>query len=106
MKRRVLCVGLEGFWVTLREKGRGVVVAVEMEEGLPVVVLQVDEKDPRALVGAVAPLLKELGVEVVVSEELGSYRLPAWALRLRHQVCSFHLLRLAEGLGGLLPALA
>ncbi len=51
---------------------------------LPVVVLQVDEKESRALVGALAPLLKELGVEVVVSDDLGSYRLLAWELGVGH----------------------
>jgi hypothetical protein len=94
-KRRAPCLGLDGFWARLQGKGRGLVVAVEMEEGLPLAVLQVDEKDPRALMEALSPLLRRLGVEVLVSDDLPSYRLPARELGLRHQVSGFHLLRWA-----------
>lgn len=94
-KRRAPCLGLDGFWARLQGRGRGLVVAVEMEEGLPLALLQVDEKDPRALMGALSPLLKRLGVEVLVSDDLGSYRLLARELGLGQQVCSFHLLRWA-----------
>jgi hypothetical protein len=56
-KRRAPCLGLDGFWATLKGKGAGLVVAVETDEGLPIALLQVDEEDPRAL----APLLRRLG---------------------------------------------
>ena len=70
-------------------------MAVAMEEGLPLAILPVDERDPKALRRALAPLLRRLGVEVLVTDDLGSYRLLARRLGLRHQVCSFHLLRWA-----------
>ena len=70
-------------------------VAVEMEEGLPLAIVQVDERGPKALRRALAPLLQRLGVEVLVTDDLGSYRLLARELGLRQQVCSFHLLRWA-----------
>jgi hypothetical protein len=70
-------------------------VAVEMEQGLPLAILQVDERDPKALRRALAPLLQRLGVGVLVTDDLGSYLLLARELGLRQQVCSFHLLRWA-----------
>ncbi|GBD12142.1 hypothetical protein HRbin24_00142 [bacterium HR24] len=93
--RRVPCLGLDGLWARLKGKGRGLVVAVEMEEGLPLALLQVDERDAEALMRALLPLLRRLGVEVLVTDDLGSYRLLARKLGLRQQVCTFHLLRWA-----------
>lgn len=95
--RRAPCLGLDGFWARLQGKGRGLVVAVEMEmeEGRPLAVFQVDERDPRALIRALSPLLGRLGVEVLVTDDLGSYRLLARGLGLRQQGCNFHLLRWA-----------
>jgi transposase-like protein len=94
-KRRAPCLGLDGLWARLKGKGRGLVVAVEMEEGLPLALLQVDERDAEALMRALLPLLRRLGVEVLVTDDLGSYRLLARKLGLRHQVCTFHLRRWA-----------
>ena len=91
----VRVLGVDGFGVRLRGKTRGVVVCVEMERGLPVAMFQVDEKDPRAVVRALEPLVKALGVEVLVSDDLSSYRRVAEELGLRHQVCTYHLLRWA-----------
>jgi hypothetical protein len=70
-------------------------VAVAMEEGLPLAILPVDERDPEPLRRALGSLLQRLGVEVLVTDDLVSYRLLAEGLGLRHQVCSFHLLRRA-----------
>ena len=70
-------------------------MAVEMGEGLPLALLQVDERDPGALMEALLPLLQRLGVEVLVTDDLGSYRVLARSLGLRHQVCTFHLRRWA-----------
>jgi hypothetical protein len=70
-------------------------VAVEMEEGLLLAILPVDERGPKLLRRALAPLLQRLGVGVLVTDDLGSYLLLARQLGLRQQVCSFHLLRWA-----------
>jgi hypothetical protein len=95
-QRQVRCLGVDGFWVRLRGQGRGLVVAVEMEEGLPLALLQVDERDPKALTRALAPLLERLGVEVLVTDDLPSYHLLAEEVGLRQQVCTFHLMRWAS----------
>jgi hypothetical protein len=54
--------------------------------------LQVDERDPKALRRALAPLLQRLGVEVPVTDDLGSYLLLARELGLRQQVEAAHLM--------------
>jgi len=82
--RRVRCLGLDGSWARLRGKGRGMMVAVEMEEGLPLAVLLVDEKGSRVLL----PLLQ-------VRDNLGCYRAVVRKLGLRQQLSSFHLRRWA-----------
>jgi hypothetical protein len=66
-----------------------------MGGGLPLLVLPVDEKDPQAVASALRPLVPVRGVEVLVSDDLGSYRTVAETLGLEHQVCAFHLLRWA-----------
>ena len=92
-KARVL--GVDGFGVRVRGKPRGVLVCVEMEQGLPLLALQVDEKNPRAVASALRPLVRRLGVEVLVTDDLGAYRRVAEDLGLAHQVCAFHLQRWA-----------
>lgn len=79
----------------MKGQREGVLVAVEMGEGLPLLLLAVDAGDPRAVAQALHPLVKALGVEVLVSDDLGSYREVAQALGLGHQVCALHLLRWA-----------
>lgn len=93
LQARVL--GVDGSHVRVKGKGQGVLVAVEMGLGLPLLVLAVDEKNPWAVASALRPLVAALGVEVLVSDDLGSYRTVAEELGLRHQVCAFHLLRWA-----------
>ncbi len=88
-------LGVDGSHVRVKGKGQGVLVAVEMGLGLPLLVLAVDEKNPWAVASALRPLVAALGVEVLVSDDLGSYRTVAEELGLRHQVCAFHLLRWA-----------
>lgn len=88
-------LGVDGFGVRVKGKRRGVLVGVEMGGGLPLLLLEVAEKDPQAVVSALRPLVDALGVEVLVSDDLGAYRTVAEGLGLAHQVCAFHMLRWA-----------
>lgn len=90
---KVRVLGVDGFRVRVRGQGRGMVVALDMGEGLPVVMLEVDETDPQAMQEALAPLVKALGVEVVVTDDLGCFRSVTEGLGVKHQVCAFHMLR-------------
>jgi hypothetical protein len=86
---------VDGFGVGVKGEGQGVLVAVEMGGGLPLLVLAVEEKDPWAVASALRLLVAALGVEVLASDDLGFYRTVAEELGLGRQVCAFHLLRWA-----------
>jgi transposase-like protein len=89
----VRVLGLDGAWVRGWGEQRGVVVAVDLGEGQPVAVGYVDEKNPQALRKWLEPLVKQLGVSVIVTDDLVSYRKVAEKLDLEHQVCQFHVRR-------------
>lgn len=92
---RARVLGVDGMGVRVKGNPQGVLVAVEMGQGLPVLVVAVAEQDPQAVVAALEPLVSALGVEVLVSDDLGAYRTVAATLGLQHQVCYFHLRRWA-----------
>lgn len=54
-----------------------------------------DERDSEAVKRWLRPLVEAYGVEVVVSDALGSYRKVAHPLGLAHGVCTFHRMRWA-----------
>ncbi len=56
-------------------------------------VAALDEKDPQAVTAWLAPLVTQLGIEVIVTDDLGSYRRVAEELGVYHQVCLWHLWR-------------
>jgi hypothetical protein len=69
------------------------VVAVDMGTGQPVAFAQLDERDPEAVRKWLAPLVEQLGVEVLVTDDLASYGPVAEALQVDRQVCYFHVKR-------------
>jgi len=89
----VRVMGLDGAYVRGWGKTQAVLVAVDMGTGQPVTVGYVDEKDPQAVKRFLEPLVQRLGVSVIVSDDLLSYRIVADRLGLEHQVCQFHLRR-------------
>jgi hypothetical protein len=54
---------------------------------------QVDENNPWAVRRWLEPLVKRLGVSVMVSADLASFHNVAEKLGLEHQVCQFHVRR-------------
>ena len=70
-------------------------MAVEVETGRAVDVAFLDERDPEAVRRWLEPLVEAYGVEVIVRDDLGSYRKVARELGLAHRVCAFHRLRWA-----------
>jgi transposase-like protein len=91
--KAVRVLGLDGAYVRGWGKIQPVLVAVDMGTGQPVTVGYVDEKDPQAVMRFLEPLVQRLGVSVVVTDDLVSYRVAADQLDLEHQVCQFHLRR-------------
>ncbi len=91
--RPVRVLGLDGAYVRGWGKTQPVLVAVDLGTGQPITVGYVEEKDPQAVRRFLEPLVQRLGVSVIVTDDLQSYRMVADQLSLEHQVCQFHLRR-------------
>lgn len=89
----VRVLGLDGAYVRGWGETQAVLVAVDMGTGEPVTVGYADEKDPQAVKKFLEPLVQRLGVSVIVTDDLFSYKQVADALDLEQQVCQFHLRR-------------
>jgi transposase-like protein len=89
----VRVLGIDGAYVRGWGETQPVLVAVDMGTGEPVTVGYVDEKDPQAVKKFLEPLVQRLGVSVIVTDDLFSYKQVADALDLEQQVCQFHLRR-------------
>lgn len=89
----VRVMGVDGAYVRGWGKTQPVLVAVDMGTGQPVTVGSIDEKDPQAVRKFLEPLMQRLGVSVIVTDDLFSYKQVAEALGLEHQVCQFHVRR-------------
>ncbi len=84
---------LDGAYVRGWGDTRPVLVAVDLGTGQPVALGHMDEWDPRALRRFLAPLVKRMGVSVIVTDDLRSYRRVAQKLEVEQQVCQFHVRR-------------
>ena len=92
-QRSVRILGVDGAWLRAQGEKRGVVVAVDLGTGEPVALEVVEEHDVEAVCAWLGELVEELGVEVIVTDDLGSYRQMAIDLNVDHQVCRFHMRR-------------
>jgi hypothetical protein len=91
--KTVRVLGVDGAYVRGWGETQPVLVAVDMGTGDPVTVGYVDEKDPQAVKRFLEPLVQRLGVSVIVTDDLFSYKQVADGLDLEQQVCQFHLRR-------------
>jgi hypothetical protein len=66
---------------------------MDLGAGQPVSIGYVDEHDPQAVKRWLEPLVKQLGVSVIVTDDLFAYHIVAEKLDLEHQVCQFHVRR-------------
>jgi hypothetical protein len=89
----VRVAGVDGAYVCGWGETQPVLVVVDMGTGEPVTVGYVDEKDPQAVKKFLEPLVQRLGISVIVTDDLASYKQVADALDLEQQVCQFHLRR-------------
>lgn len=87
----VRVLGIDGAYVRGWGKTQPVLVAVDMGTGELVTVGYVDEKDPQAVKKFLEPLVQRLGVSVIVTDDLASYKQVAEALGLEQQICQFHV---------------
>jgi transposase-like protein len=89
----VRVLGLDGAYVRGWGDIQAVVVAIDLGDGQPVAIGRMDEKDPQAVKKFLEPLVQRLGVSVIVTDDLFSYKKVSEELDLEHQVCQFHLRR-------------
>jgi transposase-like protein len=93
LPRQVRVLGVDGVYPKLGGREQPTLVCVDLGSGQPVALGAIPEKDWRAVVKWLEPLVKELGVEVLVSDDLRELAVVADRLQLPHQVCHFHVLR-------------
>jgi len=93
MWKPVRVLGLDGAYVLGWGEKRAVLVAVDLGTEQPVALGYVDEANPQAVKRWLEPLVKRLGVSVIVTDDLVSYKRVAEKLELEHQVCQFHVRR-------------
>jgi hypothetical protein len=91
--QQVRVLGLDGAYPLAKGGKRCVIVAVDLGNGQPVALGRVDESNPQAVRRWLEPLVKRLGVSVIVTDDLASYRVVAEKLQVEHQVCQFHVRR-------------
>jgi transposase-like protein len=91
--QKVRVLGLDGAYPLGWGKKQPVLIAVDLGNGQPVAIAKVDESNPNAVRRFLEPLVQRLGVSVIVSDDLASFRVVADKLGLEHQVCQFHLRR-------------
>lgn len=89
----VRVLGLDGAYVRAWGEVRPVLVAVDLGNGEPVAVGYVDEYNPQAVRRWLEPLVKRLGVSVIVTDDLVHYKTVAKKLDVEHQICQFHVRR-------------
>ena len=91
--QQVRVLGVDGMYPLAKGRKRSVLIAVDLGNGQPVAIGRVDESNPQAVRRWLEPLVKRLGVSVIVTDDLASYRVVAEKLEVEHQVCQFHVRR-------------
>ncbi len=91
--RKVRAVGVDGAAVLGWGEKQSVLVAVDLGTGEPIALANIDEKELPALERFLADLKQRLGVCLIVTDDLFTYRVAAERLQLGHQVCQFHARR-------------
>jgi transposase-like protein len=89
----VRVLGIDGLYPLAQGKKQPVLIAVDLGNGQPMAIGQVDESNPWAVRRWLEPLVQRLGVSVIVSDDLASFRKVAEKLGLEHQICQFHVRR-------------
>jgi len=68
-------------------------VAVDMGNGQMVSMEVINERDPYAVCRWLKPLVQELGIEVIVTDDLTTYNTVEEQLGIHRQICYFHMRR-------------
>jgi transposase-like protein/DNA-directed RNA polymerase subunit RPC12/RpoP len=91
--QKVRVLGVDGLYGRVAGRTQALTLAVDMGTGAPLALAQLDEHDVQAVVDWLKPIVTELGIEVIVTDDLKEYGRVAEQLGVQHQVCHFHVLR-------------
>lgn len=86
-------LGLDGVYGRVVGRPHSVTVAVDPGNGQLISLAVIDEHTVDQVVAWLKPLVAELGIEVLVTDDLAESAQVAEQLGLQHQVCHFHLRR-------------
>lgn len=89
----VRVLGVDGAWVRGWGEQRGVLVAVDLGDGQPVAIGMLDEHNPQAVRKWLQPLLQQMEVTTIVTDDLVGYKKAFEKLDVEHQICQFHVRR-------------
>ena len=82
-------VGVDGAW----ENGTGLMIAVDLGDGEPLSIAEIDEKDKEEVEAWLKGLVQRHQIGLVVSDDLATYKEITDELEIGHQVCQFHVRR-------------
>lgn len=91
--RKVRLVGVDGAAVLGWGEKRSVLVAIDLGTGEPLKLAYANETDLKAVTRFLGELKQRLGVSLIVTDDLSTYRLATEQLELGHQICQFHVRR-------------
>lgn len=91
--RQVRVVGVDGFYTRLKGKPLAVTLAVDLGSGQTITLAQIDESDTHAVAEWLQPLVEQLGVEVIVTDDLAALGVAVERVNRKRQICRFHALR-------------
>jgi transposase-like protein len=92
-RRKVRVLGVDGFYTRLKGKPQGNILAVDLGNGQTIALAQIEESDTHAVVEWLQPLVVQLGVEVIVTDDLASLGVAVERVGCKRQICRFHALR-------------
>lgn len=89
-------LGLDGAYGRVAGQVHAVTVAVDPGNGQLISLAQVDEHSVEPILAWLKPLVVELGIEVLVTDDLAEWAHVAEQLGVQQQICHFHLIRWVE----------
>ncbi len=89
----VRVLGIDGLYPLGKGRQQAVLIALDLGTGQPVAIGHVNEYNSWAVRRFLEPIVKRLGVSVIVSDDLITYHRVAEKLGVEHQVCQFHVRR-------------
>jgi len=92
-RRKVRVLGVDGFYTRLKGKPQGTLLAVDLGSGQTLALAQIEESNAQAVVEWLQPLVDQLGVEVIVTDDLASLGVAVEQVNCKRQICRFHALR-------------